>query len=523
MAAKKNESLFAQAAKGLNNLPIVRQLILMAGLAASIAMAVSLVLWLQDPNYRPLFHNLDTADMAIVADSLQQAGIKYKVSDRDGAILVPAGDLHKARIQLTSAGLPKSSGLSFAILEKNNSIGTSRFVENARYLHALEGELARTIAAIQGVSSARVHLAMPKNSVFVANNKKPTASVFLEMSSGYVLDEGQVNAIAQLVASSILDLHISDVAITDQHGKLLTEDINSDLLLSREQLSYQQKMQEYFETRIETMIRPLLGINKAQVRVFANLDFTHEEKTKEAYDNAKNPLRSEQSVNEESSGGGAGGVPGAASNSPPAAGASTGGGNSSRNESIKNYEVGKEISYTKSPTGKLQSLSVAVVVDDESIVDPESGEVTQQPVPQEKLDKLTELVKAAVGFDEERGDKVSVVNSRFAPPPAIEAMPSLPLWEQAWFWDVLKKSLGVLVALIIFFGVVKPILRGLATKANQSDKPKAAAAETDELGGVIELTPEMQRLKEEQINSLKQIAVSDPMRVAGVLKNWVGE
>lgn len=510
--------------KGLMNLPLTRQLVLLGILAVSIGLGYSVVSWLYQTNYRPLYSNLDNKDLAAIADILQKSNIDFKVSDRDGSILVPVNKTNEARIKLMGAGFGgDSSNFGFADLDKESGIGTSRFLENIRYVRALEGEMARTIMAIQGIKAARVHLAMPKPSVFVNENEKPTASVLIELLPGHQLDKSQVNAIVQLVAGSISGMKASDVTVTDQRGQLLTDKNNSEFAMSEEQLNYQKEIQDYYEKRIQTMIVPLVGVDKIEVRVFANIDFTHEEKTKEEYNPTDKAIRSEQNLTEQSSSGGGGGAPGALSNQPPesggaaASGAGAGGGGNSRNQSIKNYDVSKSMSYTRSPQGRLQNLSVAVVVDNESAIDPKTKKTTNNPIAPEKIQKINDLVKAAIGFDEKRGDKVSVINTAFVPPQQIEIPPEPPIFRQAWFWDMMEKIGAVFITLLIAFGVIKPLLKSLI-----NSKETVSSTEKGEGGERIVLSPEMQKLKQQQLESLKQLVNSEPTRVAGILKNWLG-
>lgn len=513
-----------KATRAFMNLPLTRQLILLATLAVSIALGYSVINWLADASYRPLFSNLDNKDLAAVADILQKNHIDYKISDRDGSILVPVNKEKEAKLKLMASGYLENNSFSFDKLDKESSLGSSRFLENIRYNRALEGELSRTIMAIKGIRGARVHLALPKPSVFVGQEEHPTASVFIELSPGFELDKSQVNAIVQLVSGSIIGLKPGDVTVTDQLGRLLTEKNNSELALSEEQLTYQKEIQEYYEKRIQSMIAPLMGVDKVQVRVFANIDFTREEKTQEQFNPNDKALRSEQTLTEQAGGGGGSqGAPGAASNQPSetggaaAASSSTGSNNSSKNQSTKNYEVSKVMSYTKTSMGKLVNLSVAVVVDNETSTNSETKDTRSSPVSKDKIQKINDLVRAAIGFDEKRGDKVSVINTPFVPPMKIEAPPAIPFYEQPWFWSLIEKGGAILITLFIALGVVRPFLKYLI-----GAKETMSAVEEDQNGERIILSPEMQQLKQQQLESLKSLANKEPTKVAGVLKNWVG-
>ena len=519
--AEKKEKLMQQAANGFLKLPIFRQIGLLFGLSASIALGFAVVLWMQEPSYRPLYTNLSMKDSAEVIDTLKLAGIKYKLNEINGTILVPEKYVYKAKMKLASAGLSGSPDSAYDVLEKSSSFGTSQFMENKRFLHALEIELSRTISNINGVKTARVHLSVPKQSVFVADTRVPTASVFVRLGSGYRLEKEQVSAIVQMVASSISGLKAKNVSVTDQNGSLLTGDIDDAMALSKEQFEYQKNMQSYYEKRIGTMIAPMVGLDKVRVRVHANIDFTQKEQTDEQYNPDKKTVRSEQTISENNNSSAAGGAAGAIANQPGGApGGKKSSSGSSRSQTVKNYELNKSISYVKSPQGNITNLSVAVVVDDASKVDPKTKKISYVPLSKEQMDKITNLVKTAIGYDEKRGDKVSVVNSRFIPPPEIKALPALAFYQQPWFWDIVKKTLGVLLGLIIAFGLLKPLLRNLAAKAK--NEKKVAAADGSDAEAQL-LSPEMLQLKQQQLESLKQVAKQEPSRVAQILKNWVGD
>lgn len=514
--AENKKSGISGAVKGFNSLSLVRQVALMLGLSVSVAVGVAVVMWVQEPNYRPLMSQLDAKTTTQVVDALQQAGIQYKINSRDGTVMVPDKQVYQARMKLASSGISTEATGGFADLDKNSNLGTSRFMENVRYRRALELELSRTISGIKGISSARVHLAMPRETSFISNQAKARASVFVSLSRPS-LDKEQVSAIVQMVASSITGLDPREVSITDQYGRLLSSPSSDALSVSKEQFNYQKSMQSYYEKRIESMIAPMLGLNKVKVRVFADIDFTHQESTKEKYSPDDKTVVSEQSIKEQNNAAIAGGAAGAAANQPGAAGATKKNTGSSRDQTIKNYEVGKSISYVKNQPGKLKNLSIAVVVDNETKVNAKTGKVTIVPITKEKLDKITSLVKTAMGFDAKRGDKVSVVNAAFVAPPKVEALAPLPLWKQAWFIDVAKKGAGVLLALLLALFLIKPLLGKLVAKNESAGELALAEPGTEEA-----LSPEMAALKQQQMDSLKQMASQDPSKIAKVLRNWVG-
>lgn len=506
----------------------VRQLIFMVGIALSVALGIVLYMSIQEPTYRPLDYQVTQQNMSSIVDTLDKAGIQYKVNERDGVIYVVAKELQAAKMKLASAGIAKDDSVSYSFLNEQNGFGNSQFVENARYLRALEGDLAKTINAIEGVSGARVHIAVPQNTVFADENGKTTASVMLSVIPGFASDKEKVRSVTQIVAASVPGLDPKDVAITDQYGHFLSAGLDQNSIYSAEQMSYQNNIQNYYEKRIETMITPMLGDNKVTVRVYANIDFTQEEEAHEEYDPDKKVVRKEESSSEQSDSSGASGVPGSLSNSPPgdsdapkSQGSSAGSG---RSQSAKSYEIGKSVVYKKSNFAKIKNLSVAVVVDNDVTTDPKTKQSVVKPVDQDKINKITSLVEASVGFDKDRGDKVIVVNSTFTPPKQdITPIAPVKLWEQPWFWDMVKKIIGIIVGFVFLFMLYRKLsafakkIADTPVKYNTSQTSASLAAMYDEPKN------DLQAIKEDKINKLKQIAAAEPTRVANIIKNWVGK
>jgi len=551
MALINGDNLAAQI-HGFGQLPIVRQFGLLFGLAASIALGFGVVMWAQTPDYRPLYSNISEQEVVEITQALDQSKIPYRLGDGSDTVLVPAGDIHNARLQLASQGLPRSSGSGFELLQQNSGFGTSQFMETARYQKALEGELGRTIASLSSVQSARVHLAIPKQSVFVRNRKKPSASVLVHLFPGHVLDQGNIGAIVHLVASSIPNLDTDNVAVVDQNGKLLTSpELSSDMRLSASQFDYRKQFENYFIKRIETILEPIVGAGGVKAQVVADLDFTSNEQTQESYNPDKSVVRSEQILEEQTSSGSAAiGVPGALSNQPPPAGVvgqgqaeATGQNADKTNEPVnstkratRNYELNKTISHTRSPSVILRRLSLAVVVDDRKSTDQE-GKITHKARTQDELDRITKLVKEAVGFDDQRGDTVSVINSSFAEPPPVEELPETPFWKQPWIWDAGRILLAGGLVLLLVFGVLRPVLRELAAKgvahrevmntmlpAAQGQGAAALAGDHRQMARLGETgNPQLPGpgVTQDPLTTARTLAAEDPKRVAQVVKNWV--
>jgi flagellar M-ring protein FliF len=416
--------------QGMTHLPIVRQLGLLIGLAASIALGVYLVLWSRTPNYSVLYHQVSPRDAAEIVNVLQQQNIAYQMDTETGLVLVDAKKVHEARIALAAQDLPHSAGDGFELIEKDQGFGTSDFIQNARYQRALEGELARTIMAISAVENARVHLALPKESAFLADKRKPSASVFINLAPGRHLGDEQVSAIIHLVASSVPDMDSSQVTLVDNKGHLLSNsDPTSGIGLSSRQMEYKRKVEANLAGNIENILLPIVGANKVRAQVVASMDFTQLEMTQESFDPDAPAVRSEQRVEEHSQGSAAqGGVPGALSNQPPgaatapqqagSAGASTQakGANKSQVRYTINNELDRSIVHRRQSPGAIKRLSVAVVVD-HKMVRNDKGEMVSTAYTQDELNRFTTLAKEAVGFDAIRGDSVNIINAEFSVPP----------------------------------------------------------------------------------------------------------
>lgn len=508
----------------------VRQLFFMVGVAISVALGIVLYMSIEEPIYRPLDYQVNQQNMSAIIDTLDKAGVQYKVNDRDGVIYVSAKDAQLAKMKLSAAGVAKDDSFNYSFLNDQNNFGNSQFIENARYLRALESDLAKTINSIEGVSSARVHIAVPQHTVFADESGKTTASIFLSIAPGFASDREKIRAIIQIIAGSVPALDPRDVAISDQYGHVLSTGMDQNSIFNAEQLTYQNSLQSYYEKRIESMITPLLGANKVSVRVYADVDFTQQEEALEQYDPDKKVLRSEQSLTENSDSSGASGTPGSLSNSPPsdsgsAAGgdksksSSSSGGSQGRNQSTKNYELTKSVNYKKSNAAKIKNLSVAVMVDNETVLDPKTKQYVTKPLDADKIAKITSLVQATIGYDQARGDKVIVVNSGFSPVKEEAAMPALRMWEQPWFWDVTKKALGILFGLIVLTVLYRRLSSNLATQRRALPKQIQPSQIEDD---THQMRENVEKAKLQKINDLKQLATTEPGRVASVIKNWVG-
>lgn len=532
---------------GFLRLPLVRQLGLLLGLAVSVALGVGAVLWSQQPSYRPLFTGLADRDSAQIADALQKINTPYKVEAATGAILVPADRIYDLRLKLAGQGLPKGTAGGFEMLQEQQGFGASQFLEVARYQYALEGELARTITTLANVQSARVHLALPKQSAFIRAKQESSASVLVNLYAGRNLEQSQVAAIVHLVASSVPNLSAQRVTVVDQQGRLLTgSQDGQENGLSASQLEYTQRLEDSYTKRIEEILLPVMGAGKVKAQVAVEVDFTVTEQTQEDYNNEKPLVRSEQVSEEKTvSGANATGVPGALSNQPPAeaalaqnsadsaaAGANAGAENkteaaplNSSNHSTRNYELNRTISHTRLASGMVRRISAAVVLDNKTVVN-DDGEAASTPLKPEELERITGLVKEAVGFNEKRGDTVNVLNIAFTPPEEAEPLPDTPFFDKPWVAAAGKSLLAAAVVLVLVIGVLRPVLSALATRgANagsdgglplRDDRPSLGA------GGAPRLAAAAGDY-EGNLGTVKSLAAQDPKRVAQVVKTWVAK
>lgn len=549
--------------EGFSSLSIIRQVGLMIGLAASVAVGMAVVLWSKEPAFRPLYTDISNLEANQVADILQTEGIKFDIDTHSGILMVEADKIHKARLKLASSGFPTGNGIGYELLDKDQGFGTSQFLEKARYHRSLEGELSKTIASISTVRGARVHLAIPKKTVFVGDNRKPSASVLVDLYPGRALEKGQVASIVHLVASSIPQMSVKQVTVVDQQGTLLSEnDQEDDIRLAARNLDFTRKIEQIYLGRVNSILEPILGMDSFKVELTADLDFTRLEQTSETFNPDLPALRSEQVLDEiQGDGAGASGIPGALSNQPPgaasvpeqanndpAAGDDTmsGANGNRRNQATRNYELDRTISHTQHQMGRLRRLSVAVVVD--GFPSPagggEGGEGQEAqawtPIPPQELARIEDLVKDAIGYDPQRGDSVNVVNQRFLgrnQGPA-DVIPEPALWEQPWFWEVSKQGLGILLVLALVLGVLRPILNNLAKAGDVSAIPDEIAqmdlaplTEDDEPdgeelaieGGPETLLPGPEQSYETQLTAIKNMVASDPRLVAQVVKQWVAK
>ena len=553
-------SNFIQSSFGLN-------IALGAGIALAVGIMAAVFMWsMKTSDYRVLLSNYSDRDGGAIVAALAQMAVPYKFSEDGGTILVPSGQVYDARLKLAAQGLPRGGNIGFELME-NQKMGTSQFIEQVNYQRAQEGELARTINSIGSVASSRVHLAIPKPSVFVREKQYPTASVMINLQSGRTLDMGQVNAIIHLVSSSIPELPAKNVTVVDQNGSLLsgkTSDSNDPNKLDPSQLKYVRDIQDNLIKRIEAILTPLLGEGNVKAQVAAEVNFATVEKATETYSPNSNPekntIRSQKSNESTSSDPVKGGIPGAASNQAGAgkdANAAPGGAaTNAKRENIVNYEVDKVVSYTKEPVGGIKRLAVAVVVNLKSSVD-EEGKTTQKPLTDDEKAQVTALIKEAVGFSQDRGDTINLTNSEFKQAEKVD-IPVDPFWKPYANLSTAKTVLQYLVTAIVLFllysKVLKPLMARMSNASvgggfafgsagggsfasggggggggnGNAEKEEEEEEEIDE-----ELDAEAKKIASDlsglgrnsgsDLKAVQKFGAQNPKAVAAVVKDWINE
>ncbi|MFV1922782.1 MAG: flagellar basal-body MS-ring/collar protein FliF [Methylotenera sp.] len=520
------------------------KLFLLAGIAAVIAVMVVFWLWSQQPDYRVLFSNFTDKDGGAIVAALDKMNVPYKLSDSGTAILVPAAQVHQARLKLASEGLPKGGNIGFELLEKQK-FGVSQFVEQVNFQRGLEGELERSIQAIDSVESAIIHLAIPKQTVFVRDQQKPTASVLLNVLPGRQLDANQVSAVVHLVASSVPNLPTANVTVVDQNGNLLSDTSKKPGAknLDPAQLKYVDELQQNIARRVESIIIPIVGAGNVRAEASVEVDFTTTEQAAEIYKPNQNTtdvaVRSMQSNESQVlDGAGATGVPGALSNQPPedaTAPITTEEGEAttataaatpvkSQKNTTTNFEVDKTVRYIQQPMGGVKRINVAVVVNNMPVVDAD-GKTTYRPLTDAEKQQINDLARQAMGFNEARGDALAVVNSAFAQA-AVEPLPEVPVWQNVATIEYVKDALRFIVGIVAMFLLYKKVLKPMFNKLTEplaiaNNRQQALPTLNSGNGEVVmEESPQIISRYNQSLDSARQIAAENPRMVASVVSGW---
>ena len=555
--------------QAFNRLGEQQKMIFLVGVAALIAVVVGSILWSRQPDWKVLFSNLNEKDGGAIVAILETQNTPHRYSD-GGSLMVPAERVHEVRLKLASQGLPRGGMVGFELME-NQKFGTSQFAEQVNYQRGLEGELARTIQSIGAVQAARVHLAIPKPSVFVREEQKPTASVMLNLYPGRTLDSGQIAGIGHLVSSSVPQLPMANVAIIDQNGALLSQLKSklSDAGLDPAQLKYVRETENGVITRIEEILKPMLGAGNFKVQVAADIDFSQSEQTAESYRPNSTPettsIRSQQNNETANINQVIGGVPGALTNQPPvpatapltqpATGTAAPGKpakpgelqgklesagitaplnpvgqpiSTSKNATI-NYEVDKTIRYTKQAMGNIRRLSAAMVINHRQVTG-KDGQPVSKPIPDAEMKQINELVREAMGFNKERGDTISVANAPFTAVDKIES--EMPIWKDpeniSYAKDIAKYLIIAAIIAFLYFKIIQPSLKTMFEPPAKSEKEIAeegglfggagALPGGGEEEGATEVRIDHYAVK---VQKARDAAEADPKAVANIIKDWM--
>jgi flagellar M-ring protein FliF len=519
----------------------LKPVLLLLGVAAAVAAGVGIALWSQEPTYKVLAANLAGADLGEVTASLNQAGIVYKL---DGtSVMVPADRYSDALVKTLGKGVSAAGGLSG--LDKDPGFGVSQFLEDKRYQRALQEELGQMISSLDFVQKARVILAVPAQSAFVRDRRRVSASVILQVRPGHNLDREKIAAVVNLVASGIPELTGDQVTVVDGQGRLLNSpERNSEFAAQDQQLDMARRLADDYSRRIESLLEPMLGPGRVHAQVDARIEMSTMEEAREQYKPDSQIVRSEQ-TSEELSGAGSGakGVPGALTNQPPEGGTALPPGaataanarpaadvaqaaspDNASKQATRNFEIDRTVAYTRQPAGRLQRLTVAVLIDNMRTTAAD-GKVTETPLTEAQVASITTLVRETVGFDEARGDKVSVVNQSFLPEPKVEEaeVAGPPIWERPMVRDIVKLLSGLIVLVLLLLMVVRPLVRNLtaATKVLMMPPQLPASAAAGAEGGASFTRSGTAMAYEQQIAAARSLVAKDPARVAQVVKEWV--
>ena len=528
-------------------LPARTKLMAGIGVAALLAVLVALAFSMNRPDYKVLFANLSEKDGGPIIEKLSQMNVPYRFTDGGGAILVPADKVYDLRLKLSAQGLPRGSTTGYELLDKT-PFGQTQGQERIAVQRALEGELTRTIQSLASVQSARVHLALPNNNGFFREQQKPSASVVLNLHPGRMLDRAQIAGIVNLVSSSVPELAPKAVSVIDGTGALLSTQGDAATELDSRQLQYAREVEAGYLKRVIDLLEPVVGRDNLRATVTAELDFSHNEALSEAFkpNQGEGQAAIREQRTEESSQGRnplPAGVPGAMSNQPPVPatapingaaqalqGAQGGPATNGRREAETRYEVDKTTRWTRSAVGSVRRLNAAVVVNHRTTTDAK-GKTTTVPLPPEEIEKLTALVQQGIGFNQERGDSVRVINAPFRTEPATPAE-EVPLWKQPWLQDLLRSAAAplalALVAMVIVFALVRPAIKAAMPP------PPVAAARSGPVDEVVDGDAALPALPgpaataalegpqiAERLEAVRRMAKENPQAVANIVRGWV--
>ncbi len=540
--SNKALSATGETVESLQRHGVFRQVFAMLLLSAAIAGGLWLFFWTQKPPMVSVQAGMDSRSAAEVADMLRTEQIPYEIDSVTGEVKVAADSVQVVRLKMAASGLSGSSSQGMAMIEKDPGFGVSQFVENARYQHALETELARTISQLRPVREARVHLAIPKPSAFTRQSAPAAASVVLRLQAGRTLNRREVEAISHLVASSIPNLTADRVTVVDESGSLLTRVGDDEGDLSAEQFERVRRTENSLVGKISELLEPVIGMGRVRSQISVDMDFSVTEEARETFRPESAQVRSEQLSQSSRSDGKAQpqGIPGATSNTPPGEelateAVATGPTESSSNQT-RNFEIDRTLSHVRQPSGRIRRITTAVVLDNISETDAE-GVVSMRPLTPEELTRMESLVKEAVGFDANRGDSVAVVNAPFVRPEPLAEGEGPAIYENPQFMEWGRIGIGAAIVLALIFLVLRPALRTLLNPPRSYASGDPDAMEAQNLGtpqavqgratGNLALSNQGQQKMVPQtqydaaLEAARAAVAEDSKRVAQVVKDWV--
>ncbi|MDG2626595.1 flagellar basal-body MS-ring/collar protein FliF, partial [Vibrio parahaemolyticus] len=528
-----------------------RNLVLSAVLAAIVAAIIVVALWSSSQSFRPLYSQQERFDIGEIVSVLESEGVSYRMQEQNGQVLVPEGEVAKVRMLLASKGVKAKLPTGLDSLKEDSSLGTSQFMETARYRHGLEGELVRTIMSLNSVANARVHLAIPRQTLFVRqNSENPSASVMLELKPGEDLKPEQVEAIINLVVGSVTAMKPEFVSVIDQYGRLLSADVASAEAgkVNAKYLEYQKSVAKQIIQRAADMLTPIVGPSNFRVQVAADLDFSQVEETQEILDNAP-VVRNEHTIHNNSVDQIALGVPGSLSNQPPVTGSGEVETNDSQNTNARSevnrqYAVGSSVRRTQYQQGQIEKLSVSVLLNSKASPDGVAWSEADK-------EQISNMIMDAVGISATRGDSLSLMSFNFTPI-EIDAPPALPWWQDPTVQQPIRYVIGGLLGLAMIFFVLRPLIMHLtgvdkpvpelnfAEPQEEPDYENLQTREEREHEEVLDrrlsekgisassgldvnsdMLPPAGSPLEIQLKHLQLIANEEPERVAEILKQWV--
>lgn len=537
---------------GLSDLSMIRQIGLMAGLAASVAIGLGIILWSQEPEYRPI-GTRDPKEVTQLISFLDKEQFQYKL-DKSGTLLVPVMDYQAINLKMAAQGIdPWKESKEDDYLSKDTGFAVSQKLEVARLQRARETELARTIMEIGAVKTAKVHLALPRESIFARDQKDPTASVLLGLQVGRRLSQEEIDTIVNLVASSVPGLSPNNVTLVDHKGRLLNAGGMSALRgQSRIELEIEQQREDDLRTRVTELLNQMVGTDKFHVEVNVDMDFSRKESTQKSYNPDLPAVRSEVTMEDSRAGTAPIGIPGAITNQPPTAGsapeeaktaaasATSKAPQTSRKEATRNYELDTQISHTQSQVGVIRRMTISVGLDYLNQPPAEAGQPPMKvPRATEELENIRRLVAGAVGLSLQRGDELEVVNFPFATDAPVDSSLEPKLWDLPWVNELLKKGPGWLVALALIFFVLRPVMQKLATAPKLDDDlalpdmsiPGEEASEQDALPDTDKILasapsvnpylPGPLGANQDQLSAVKTVVGNEPAMVAQMLIEWM--